>query len=200
MPESTGMLLLDVKKTFDSVWHEPLMHKLLMKGCDIFLARLIFSFRSFQVCVGKAQSSSCDILYGVPPPTLYNIFTSDAQMLESVSWPRLPTTLLFLCLTRSWRWFAANCNASFNTLSDYFKNWKIRVNPTKTQAIYFSRCTSVRNLPVFRGEVFGLKFRQKTHFCIANSTDMAERAFRILYSFLNRRSKLCTFANGVNPK
>jgi hypothetical protein len=26
-----------------------------------------------------------------------------------------------------------------DTLSDYFKNWKIRVNPTKTQAIYFTR-------------------------------------------------------------
>jgi hypothetical protein len=57
-----------------------------MKGCDIFLARPFFSFlknRSFQVCVGKAQSSSCDIPYGVfqgaiLSPTLYNIFTSDA--------------------------------------------------------------------------------------------------------------------------
>jgi hypothetical protein len=44
VPESTGMLLLDVEKAFDSVWHEALLHKLLINGCDIFLARLIFSF------------------------------------------------------------------------------------------------------------------------------------------------------------
>jgi hypothetical protein len=32
MPESTGMLLLHVKKAFVSVWHETLMYELLMKG------------------------------------------------------------------------------------------------------------------------------------------------------------------------
>jgi Reverse transcriptase (RNA-dependent DNA polymerase) len=49
---ATGMLLLDVEKAFDSGWHKGLMHKLLQRGCDIFLARLIFYFfkgRSFQV-------------------------------------------------------------------------------------------------------------------------------------------------------
>jgi Reverse transcriptase (RNA-dependent DNA polymerase) len=34
---STGMLLLDVEKAFDSVWHKALMHKLLQRGCDIRL-------------------------------------------------------------------------------------------------------------------------------------------------------------------
>jgi hypothetical protein len=33
VPESTGMLLLDVEKAFDSVWHEALLHKLLVNGC-----------------------------------------------------------------------------------------------------------------------------------------------------------------------
>jgi hypothetical protein len=50
MPESTSMLLLHVEKAFDSVWHEDLLHKLLVNACDIFLSRLIFSFlknRSF---------------------------------------------------------------------------------------------------------------------------------------------------------
>jgi hypothetical protein len=67
-PESTGMLLLDVEKAFESVWQEALRHIFLMKGCDNFLARLIFSFlnRLFQVCVGKVQSASCDIPYGLP--------------------------------------------------------------------------------------------------------------------------------------
>jgi hypothetical protein len=44
------MLLLDIEKAFETVWHEALLHKLLVNGCDIILARLIFSFlknRSF---------------------------------------------------------------------------------------------------------------------------------------------------------
>jgi Reverse transcriptase (RNA-dependent DNA polymerase) len=79
------MILLDVEKAFDSVWHKALLHKLLQRGCDIFLGRLIFSFvkgRSFQVSVCSAKSSSHNILFGVPQgailsPTLYNIFTLD---------------------------------------------------------------------------------------------------------------------------
>jgi Reverse transcriptase (RNA-dependent DNA polymerase) len=84
------MLLLDVEKAFDSVWYKALLHKLLQRGCDIFLARLIFSFingRSFQVSVGSAKSSSHNIPFGVPQcavlsPTLYNIITSDGPSSE----------------------------------------------------------------------------------------------------------------------
>jgi Reverse transcriptase (RNA-dependent DNA polymerase) len=87
---STGMLLLDVEKAFDSVWHKALLHKLLQRGCDIFLARLIFSFikgRSFQVSVGSAKSPSHNIPFGVPQganlsTTFYNIFTSDVPSFD----------------------------------------------------------------------------------------------------------------------
>jgi hypothetical protein len=44
--QSTGMLLLDVEKAFDSVWHDALRHKLIQAGCNIFLARIIHSFLS----------------------------------------------------------------------------------------------------------------------------------------------------------
>jgi hypothetical protein len=37
--------------------------------------------------------------------------------------------------------------SQLDTFSIYFKNWKIRVNPTKTQAIYFTRRTSSQMLP-----------------------------------------------------
>jgi hypothetical protein len=40
--ESTGMLLLDVEKVFDSVWLEVLLHQLPVNGCYIFLAPFIF--------------------------------------------------------------------------------------------------------------------------------------------------------------
>jgi hypothetical protein len=156
------------------------------------------------VCVGKAQSSSCDI-----PPTLYNIFTSDALNAGECELATFAyDTAMFVSDTIP-TVVCGKLQRQLDTLSDYFKNWKIRVNPTKTQAIYFNRCASVRNLPAsclkFNGHemhwspevrYLSLNFDKKL---TAKSTDRAKKAFRILYSFLKRRSKLCTFSNGVNP-
>jgi hypothetical protein len=77
------MLLLDVEKAFDSVWHDALLHKLIQRGFNIFLARIIHYFLSghnFQVSVGKSKSSVCNIPYGVLQgaflsPTLYIIYS-----------------------------------------------------------------------------------------------------------------------------
>jgi hypothetical protein len=80
------------------------------------------------------------------------------------------------------------------------------VNPTKTQAIYFTRRTSSRMLPAsgiklddqeipWSPEVkyLGLYLDKRLTFAshTAKSIKKAEMAFRILYSFLNRKSKLC---------
>jgi hypothetical protein len=124
----------------------------------------------------------------VPYLLPYIIFLlSMPQMLESVSWPHLPTTLLFLCLTRFLRWFAA-----IQELENSGESYG---------------CTSVRNLLAscrkFNGEeipwspevrYLGLNLDRRLNFAshTAKSTNKAERVFRVLYSFLNRRSKLFT--------
>jgi hypothetical protein len=121
------MLLLDVEKAFDSVWHETLLHKLLARGCNISLVRVIYSFlkeRSFQVYVGKAQSSSCNIPYGVPKgailsPTLYNIFTSD---IPNAGECELATFAIFFS-GKLPEVVCGKLQSQLDSLSDYFKSF-----------------------------------------------------------------------------
>ena len=44
--KSTGVVLLDIEKAFDSVWHDGLIYKLNMFGFPIYLQKLIQSFLS----------------------------------------------------------------------------------------------------------------------------------------------------------
>jgi hypothetical protein len=139
-------------------------------------------------------------------PTLYNFFTSDATTVNGCELATFADdTALFVSSLNP----TAVCDGlqeQLNLLTDYFKRWKIKVHPSKTQALYFTRCSSPLRHPCF-GIVFneqeipwtpevkylgvtlekGLKFPSHT----AKSIEKAERAFRVFHSFFNRKSKLC---------
>jgi Reverse transcriptase (RNA-dependent DNA polymerase) len=212
VPCSTGMLLLDVEKAFDSVWHEALLYKLIMKGCDLYLARLILSFlknRTFQVRVDGVDSILCGIPYGVPQgailsPTLYNIFTSDIPTSEFCKTATFADDTALYASDLNPDLVCDALQDQIDNVSNYFKDWKIKVNAEKTQAIYFSRCT--KNLPTSKLKINDIEVpwtptvkylgvyldKRLTFAChISESLNKAEKAFRVLYSFLNRRSKLC---------
>jgi hypothetical protein len=131
--ESIEMLILDMERAFDAVWHDALVHKLILRGCNIFLVWTIYSFlndHTFQVSVGNSKSPISNIPYGVPQgavlsPTLYNFFTSDAQTVDD--------TVLFVSSFR---------NNSTHWLTTSNGGWKIKVNSSKTQSIYFTICWS----------------------------------------------------------
>jgi hypothetical protein len=93
-----------------------------------------------------------------------------------------------------------------DSLSDYFKRWKIKENSSKSHAIYFTRCWSPLRLPSFgivlseheipwtpEVKYLGLILDKKLTFAshTSKSIKKVERTFQILYSFLNMKSKLC---------
>lgn len=90
--KSTGMVLLDVEKAYDSVWQEAVVFKLHQSNCPLYLVKIISSFlsnRRFEVTLNGSTSTSHPIPFGVPQgsvlsPTLYNIFTSDTIMVDGV--------------------------------------------------------------------------------------------------------------------
>jgi hypothetical protein len=87
---STGMLLLDIEKAYDMVWHVGLIYKM-SPNYPLFLLKIVKSFltgRTFALHYRGLQSRVHDIPAGLPQgaalsPTLYNIFTSDSPDLDA---------------------------------------------------------------------------------------------------------------------
>ena len=81
--KSTGMILLDIKSAFDSVWHDALIHKHIKLKFNENIIKIIQSFlslRSFRVHIGAKSSSLYLIKAGCPQgsclsPILYNLYT-----------------------------------------------------------------------------------------------------------------------------
>lgn len=92
--------LLDIEKAFDGVWHDALIHKLMVAGFPKHLVKITASFlrnRNSSVSVSDKSSDLYSVPAGVPQgsplsPFLYNIFTNDTPIQSKRD---LPMTLWF---------------------------------------------------------------------------------------------------------
>lgn len=144
---STGMVLLDIEKAFDTVWHEGLLHKLLTLSIPIELVKLVQSYltnRTFKVFLDDSYSQPRNIPAGVPQgsilgPFLFTLYVHDI--------PKQPRTSL-ACFADDTASFTSSTDEdliisrlqlSLDGLKAYFQDWKLKLNDAKTEAIMFSR-------------------------------------------------------------
>ncbi len=79
------LVLRDVAKEFDKVWHNELKYKLLGIGLPSFLEKTLCNFldnMSALINIGNDFSNNIQLLSGVPKgsvlsPTLYTLYTND---------------------------------------------------------------------------------------------------------------------------
>ena len=146
---STGMVLLDIEKAFDSVWHSAILHKLLKFKYPIYLIKIIQSFlndRKSFVQVFEAKSESFNIPAGVPQgsllsPHLFNIFVNDIPKPHLCDLAMYADDSALIASTlnpRSLISLTQILSAGLNELKLYFDRWKIKLNSSKTEAILFT--------------------------------------------------------------
>ena len=211
--KSTGMVLLDIKAAFDSVWHNGLIYKLKRLDFPMELIKIIQSFlqnRSFNVYLGATCSQQINITAGCPQgsclsPILYNIFTADIPIFTNCITSIFADDTSILSSDIYSARIISNLQSALIGLSNYFQKWKIVINPEKTQAIYFTRRRKTCYIPQsslrflnhdipwennvkYLGVMMDTKLNFKDH--IPYIVDKINKIVRILYPLINRKSEL----------
>lgn len=211
--QSAGMVLLDVEKAYDSVWQNAILHKMKLADFPQYILKLLYSFlnnRSFQVVVDGELSHHQQIPFGVPQgavlsPILYNIFMSDLVMIDGIEYYLFADDTGFVAFDKNPKLIIEKLQSAQDALEGYQRRWKIKINPTKTQAIFFSRRRSQRFLPqtqvtamnhaipwLDHVKYLGLTLDQKLKFDkhVANLLEKCDKLTRMLYPLVRRRSRL----------
>lgn len=166
---SLGLVLLDLEMAFDCVWHEGLLHKLVINRTPTPLLGIIDSFlhgRKSFVCVNGKFSETYDVPAGVPQgsilsPHLFSIFVNDIPLPKNCNLAMFADGTAIFC-DKPWK----NIKSLRTTLVDalestanFFNDWKIKLNANKTEFTVLTRSTTmIKKLenfpPTFNGNQF----------------------------------------------
>lgn len=140
----TTIVALDLKAAFDTVWHNGLLHKMLKLDFPIHTIKIIqsmLSLRSFNVRLDGQNSDMHKMGAGVPQgsvvgPIIFNIYTHDIPLHHEIKISQFAddTTLYY---THSEPRLAQNYfNIYLQQLTDWFKNWKLKLVENKTELLH----------------------------------------------------------------
>lgn len=170
--KSTGMVLLDVEKAFDSCWHDAILHKLRLSKFPLYLIKIIQSYltdRSAFVEVLGSSSPDFNIPAGVPQgsllaPLLFNVLTNDIPTPNNCDLISYADDTALLCESTKWniKLLRKRLIASLEATENYLNSWKIKINSGKTEFIIFSKAQKIHRIksefpPVYKGTTFQWK-------------------------------------------
>lgn len=209
-----------IKKAFDSVWRIGLWPKLIECGVNGKLFNVIKNLYSeIKSCV-RVDGVFSDYFVSFKglrqgenlSPLLFALFVNDLEkyLLDQGCTPLnfgddiLNTMSLFVLLyvddTVILSDNKANLQHALDHLSEYCREWKLEVNPSKTKVIVFSRRKPkpAENVFMFNGTLLDVvdsmkylgvtfKFNNNFNACLTNLHDQSQKA---MYALLGRASKL----------
>lgn len=208
--ESTGMFLLDIEKAFDTVWHEGLLYKLVSAKIPLYLIKIIESYlnnRKFRVHIQNTKSSWQTVPAGVPQgsilgPYLFLIYLNDIPIQVRTHLACFADDTASYTSASDLDLIISRLQLSLDRLHEYFTNWKLKLNETKTEAILFSRQRSCpqRKLQILNHKIpwssqvryLGVLLDRKLNWTkqIAHLRTKGIQSLGLLSPVLNRKSNL----------
>lgn len=138
-------VFLDVAQAFDTVWYDGLLYKIkrLLPAPYYLLIKSFLENRTFNVRINTTLSNSYSILAGVPQgsdiaPLLYIIYTADIPTNANTLIGTYADDTVILASNLDPTTASQHVQTHLNTLSTWFKNWKININETKSIHMTFS--------------------------------------------------------------
>jgi hypothetical protein len=151
---SSGMVLLDVEKAFDCVWHDGLLHKMMSYNFPIFVIKIVQSYllqRSSFVHIDNTSSKSYEIPAGVPQgsvisPHLFNIFLNDMPDPPNCVKAIYADDTILKSTAGSHRIkiIKRNLEKGLKTIESYLNSWEIKLNSSKFEAIIFTHSRIIK--------------------------------------------------------
>lgn len=147
----TAIASLDIKKAFDSVWHEGVVYKVMNGGVNEQTGKMIKSFLENRWACVKGSEEKSDrfrISRGVPQgskmgPILYNVYIGDLQLNQGKGGYITQYADDTLVEHTSINAYNATRHVSkyCEQLNEFLNNWGIELNKSKTE---FMLCRPVR--------------------------------------------------------
>jgi hypothetical protein len=138
-------LFLDVAQAFDTIWHDGLLYKLKKTFPTPYylLLKPYLNNRTFRVKLKTTFSSSQSILAGIPQgsdiaPFLYTLFTADIPTTDNTLIRTYTGDTAILSSNQDPHEASDQLQNHLNSLSHWFKSWKIKTNDCKSSHVTFS--------------------------------------------------------------
>lgn len=161
----TLMVLLDIEKAFDTVWHDGLLVKLAEMGTPSYLVNLAANYlseREFTVKINSSESQSRAVPAGVPQgsilgPIFFLIYINDMPGYTGTNLAQFADDTAVY--TSSWDVVKAAERVSKHCtqLQKYFHKWKVKINEAKTEALIFTKKkhskTKIKDIKLFENNI-----------------------------------------------
>ena len=220
-----ALVSLDIEAAFDTVWHEALIVKLHKIGIPTHLNKMIHSYlsdRSFRVKVSQSKSHNQNIPAGVPQggvlsPILFNVFIND--LLPKVHNEDIKAALFaddaaFLATESNKNFLNTKLQLYLDEVSKFYNKWKIKINTSKSQIIYFGPARKSRIKIKMNGNVIPevkslkylglnidrrLNFHQHINERIAKYKRAYSAYFKLINGSIGKRAKITLYKCGLRP-